>query len=175
MKEQLHLLKPARIGKSGCLTCGRSVDDGEEQFLARMDTLLVELPANSAVAAFERASSLDSTGGTPSSRCRYIERRSRSGWRASGDAELSSKWPAHYGVLVRRRRASRCSPLNRALVLTTSMTLSAPSSRLLLWIRDASVKQFRLPCRPCLSPLMPVSAIVGQLRATDFRSRWPNT
>lgn len=34
----------------------------EEQFLARMEELTDELPADSAVAAFERASSLDATG-----------------------------------------------------------------------------------------------------------------
>lgn len=40
-----------------------SIDDyGEEEFLARMDELAAELPADSAVAAFERASALDSTG-----------------------------------------------------------------------------------------------------------------
>ena len=40
-----------------------SIDDlGEEEFLARMEQLTDELPADSAVAAFERASSLDSTG-----------------------------------------------------------------------------------------------------------------
>jgi len=40
-----------------------SIDDqSAEQFLARMDALAGELPTDSAVAAFERASSLDSTG-----------------------------------------------------------------------------------------------------------------
>jgi tetratricopeptide (TPR) repeat protein len=40
-----------------------SIDDhSEEQFLARMQELVGELPADSAVAAFERAASLDSTG-----------------------------------------------------------------------------------------------------------------
>ncbi len=40
-----------------------SLDDRtEEEFLARMEQLAAELPADSAVAAFERASSLDSTG-----------------------------------------------------------------------------------------------------------------
>ena len=34
----------------------------EEQFLARMEDLAAELPADSAVAVFERAASLDSTG-----------------------------------------------------------------------------------------------------------------
>jgi tetratricopeptide (TPR) repeat protein len=34
----------------------------EDEFLARMDELAAELPANSPVAVFERASSLDSTG-----------------------------------------------------------------------------------------------------------------
>jgi Tetratrico peptide repeat len=37
-------------------------DDTEEEFVARMETLAGELPADSPVAAFERASSLDSTG-----------------------------------------------------------------------------------------------------------------
>jgi tetratricopeptide (TPR) repeat protein len=37
-------------------------DHSEEQFLARMEELAAELPADSAVGAFERASSLDSTG-----------------------------------------------------------------------------------------------------------------
>src|SRR5207253_1956624 len=40
-----------------------SIDDlGEDEFLARMDELAAELPAESAVARFERASGLDSTG-----------------------------------------------------------------------------------------------------------------
>ncbi len=40
-----------------------SIDDhGEERFHARMEELVAELPAESAVAAFERASALDSTG-----------------------------------------------------------------------------------------------------------------
>jgi tetratricopeptide (TPR) repeat protein len=40
-----------------------SIDDHtEEDFLARMDELTAELSADSAVAAFERAASLDSTG-----------------------------------------------------------------------------------------------------------------
>jgi hypothetical protein len=40
-----------------------SVDDyTEEEFVARMETLAGELPADSPVAVFERASSLDSTG-----------------------------------------------------------------------------------------------------------------
>lgn len=40
-----------------------SVDElGEQEFLTRMERLAGELPADSAVAAFERASSLDSTG-----------------------------------------------------------------------------------------------------------------
>jgi thioredoxin-like negative regulator of GroEL len=40
-----------------------SIDDhSEEEFLSRMEQLLVELPAGSAVAAFERASAFDSTG-----------------------------------------------------------------------------------------------------------------
>jgi tetratricopeptide (TPR) repeat protein len=40
-----------------------SIDDhSEEEFLARMEHLVAELPADSAVASFERASSLDSTG-----------------------------------------------------------------------------------------------------------------
>jgi len=40
-----------------------SIDDlGEEPFLARMEELAAGLPTDSAVAAFERASALDSTG-----------------------------------------------------------------------------------------------------------------
>ena len=40
-----------------------SIDDhSEEAFLARMEVLAAELPADSPVAAFERAASLDSTG-----------------------------------------------------------------------------------------------------------------
>jgi len=40
-----------------------SIDDHDEgQFLARMEELAAELPADSAVALFERAASLDSTG-----------------------------------------------------------------------------------------------------------------
>ena len=40
-----------------------SIDDLSEQaFLTRMDVLVAELPADSAVAAFERAGSFDSTG-----------------------------------------------------------------------------------------------------------------
>jgi tetratricopeptide (TPR) repeat protein len=40
-----------------------SIDDySEAEFLARMEQLAAELPADSGVAAFERASSLDSTG-----------------------------------------------------------------------------------------------------------------
>ena len=40
-----------------------SIDDhSEEEFLARMEELTAELSADSAVAAFERAASLDSTG-----------------------------------------------------------------------------------------------------------------
>jgi hypothetical protein len=40
-----------------------SIDDlSEEEFLARMDRLVAELPQGSAVAAFERASAFDSTG-----------------------------------------------------------------------------------------------------------------
>jgi hypothetical protein len=40
-----------------------SIDDrSEEEFLARMEGLVAELPADSAVAIFERAASLDSTG-----------------------------------------------------------------------------------------------------------------
>ena len=40
-----------------------SIDDHSEQvFLSKMELLVAELPANSAVAAFERAASLDSTG-----------------------------------------------------------------------------------------------------------------
>jgi hypothetical protein len=40
-----------------------SIDDGtEEEFLSRMAELVAELPADSAVAVFERAASLDSTG-----------------------------------------------------------------------------------------------------------------
>jgi hypothetical protein len=35
---------------------------GEEEFLAAMDALAAELPEESAIAAFERASALDSTG-----------------------------------------------------------------------------------------------------------------
>ncbi len=37
-------------------------DHSEEEFLAAMDELAAELPADSAVAAFERASAFDSTG-----------------------------------------------------------------------------------------------------------------
>ena len=37
-------------------------DHSEEQFLARIEELAAELPADSAVAVFERASALDSTG-----------------------------------------------------------------------------------------------------------------
>jgi tetratricopeptide (TPR) repeat protein len=37
-------------------------DQGEEEFLARMEELAGELPADSAVAAFERAGAFDSTG-----------------------------------------------------------------------------------------------------------------
>lgn len=40
-----------------------SIDEyGEEEFLARMEELASELPAGSAVACFERAAALDSTG-----------------------------------------------------------------------------------------------------------------
>jgi len=40
-----------------------SIDDhGEEQFVARMEELAAELPRDSAVAAFERGASFDSTG-----------------------------------------------------------------------------------------------------------------
>src|ERR687898_1120945 len=40
-----------------------SIDDhSEEEFLARMDALVAELPADSARGAFERASAFDSTG-----------------------------------------------------------------------------------------------------------------
>ena len=40
-----------------------SIDDlSEEAFLQKMERLVAELPANNAVAAFERAGSLDSTG-----------------------------------------------------------------------------------------------------------------
>ncbi len=40
-----------------------SIDDlSEEAFLQKMECLVAELPANSAVAAFEQAGSLDSTG-----------------------------------------------------------------------------------------------------------------
>jgi Flp pilus assembly protein TadD len=40
-----------------------SIDDhSEEEFLARVEELAAELPSDSAVAAFERAASLDSTG-----------------------------------------------------------------------------------------------------------------
>ena len=40
-----------------------SVDDhSDEQFVARMEELVAELPVGSAVAAFERASAFDSTG-----------------------------------------------------------------------------------------------------------------
>jgi len=40
-----------------------SIDDhSEKEFLARMEQLVAELPADSSVAAFERAASLDSTG-----------------------------------------------------------------------------------------------------------------
>jgi Tetratrico peptide repeat len=40
-----------------------SIDDlSEEEFLTQMEQLVAELPADSAVAVFERASSLDSTG-----------------------------------------------------------------------------------------------------------------
>ena len=40
-----------------------SIDDhSEEEFLSRMEQLVAELPERSAVAAFERASALDSTG-----------------------------------------------------------------------------------------------------------------
>jgi tetratricopeptide (TPR) repeat protein len=40
-----------------------SIDDhGEEEFVAGMDQLTAELPADSAVAAFERAGAFDSTG-----------------------------------------------------------------------------------------------------------------
>ncbi len=40
-----------------------SIDDlPEEEFLARIDRLAAELPADSAVAVFERAASFDSTG-----------------------------------------------------------------------------------------------------------------
>lgn len=40
-----------------------SIDDyGEDEFLAAMEQLAAELPADSAVAAYERASALDSTG-----------------------------------------------------------------------------------------------------------------
>ena len=40
-----------------------SIDNlSEEEFLARMDRLVAELPEGSAVAAFERASAFDSTG-----------------------------------------------------------------------------------------------------------------
>ena len=40
-----------------------SIDrQSEEEFLSRMEQLTAELPADSAVAAFERAASLDSTG-----------------------------------------------------------------------------------------------------------------
>jgi hypothetical protein len=40
-----------------------SIDDhSEQEFLTRMEQLVAELPADSAVAVFERASSLDSTG-----------------------------------------------------------------------------------------------------------------
>lgn len=35
---------------------------GEDEFLARMDNLTAELPANSAIALFERAAAQDSTG-----------------------------------------------------------------------------------------------------------------
>jgi tetratricopeptide (TPR) repeat protein len=42
-----------------------SLDDhSEEEFLAKMDELIAELPADSAVAAYERASAFDSTGRT---------------------------------------------------------------------------------------------------------------
>jgi tetratricopeptide (TPR) repeat protein len=37
-------------------------DQGEEAFLTRMEQLVAELPADSAVGSFERASALDSTG-----------------------------------------------------------------------------------------------------------------
>jgi tetratricopeptide (TPR) repeat protein len=42
-----------------------SLDDhNEEEFVAKMDELVAELPADSAVAAYERASAFDSTGRT---------------------------------------------------------------------------------------------------------------
>jgi hypothetical protein len=42
-----------------------SLDDhSEEEFVAKMDELVAELPADSAVAAYERASAFDSTGRT---------------------------------------------------------------------------------------------------------------
>jgi tetratricopeptide (TPR) repeat protein len=39
-------------------------DQSEEEFVAKMDELVSELPADSAVAAYERASAFDSTGRT---------------------------------------------------------------------------------------------------------------
>ncbi len=61
MKEELHPETSADWEKRLSVLWG-SIDEGEERFLAGMEALLAELPTDSAVAAFERASSLDSTG-----------------------------------------------------------------------------------------------------------------
>jgi hypothetical protein len=55
--------QPSREWEQRVTDLWASIDDHtEEEFLTRVEELVAELPADSAIAAFERASSLDSTG-----------------------------------------------------------------------------------------------------------------
>jgi Tetratrico peptide repeat len=85
-----------------------SIDDlSEEAFLQKMECFVAELPANSAVAAFEQAGSLDSTGHSDLAVPLY-RRALELGLEGQRRRRASSRWPAHCATSGRQRRASPC-------------------------------------------------------------------
>lgn len=79
-----------------------------EDFVASMEKLAAELlPSDSPVAAFERASSLDSTG-HPDRAVPLYRQALAGGLEANAAAAPRSSWPARCATSARLRRASYC-------------------------------------------------------------------
>ena len=120
-----------------------SIDDhGEEQFVARMEELAAELPRDSAVAAFERGASFDSTGHSDLAVPLYRqalelglegERRRRAVIQMASSLRNIGRAPESVALLTP----------SGTPVLMSWTTRSVPSSRLLSSTRGVSVRQCR--------------------------------
>lgn len=122
-----------------------SIDElGEEEFLARMETLVAELPADSAAAAFERASALDSTGHSERAIPFYrqaLERGLDDGRRRRAVIQMASSLRS----IGRAAESVALLTAERDAASVNSTMRSVLSSRWLFSTRGASAKPSRSP------------------------------